>query len=168
MTEFGIVVQRNIASELDWCQLGVVGFAFTRSLSYDMSIASSRAGSPPSAIYYLDFNFQCVLVSLRRSGSCRRFRLRLLLPVTYIFPSVRCFRRQVLSKMWPMKLAFRFIVHVCRNFVPSLSLCNTSSYFTRSAQLIFPIITFQNFSDISDPLSKVSKFQHQIQHFTSL
>jgi len=62
------------------------------------------------------------LLSLRSSSSF----LRLLppLPVTsiapFIFPSITCCRRQFLRKMWPIQLAFRFLIS-CRIFLCSLT-----------------------------------------------
>jgi hypothetical protein len=53
------------------------------------------------------FNFQYLLFSLRSSSSCLRL-LRLLLTRSLFF-SITCFRRQLLCKMRPIKLAsFRF------------------------------------------------------------
>ena len=68
-----------------------------------------------------------------------------------------CFRKQFLNKMWPIQFAFVLfivrssprwfcvIVHVAHD----LSNCSPS----------FPSTTFQNFPDISDTPSKLSKFQ---------
>jgi hypothetical protein len=59
------------------------------------------------------FNFQYPIVSLRSSSSS----LRLLphLPVISIhpsnFPSITCFRRQFLRKMWPIQLAFLLFIY---------------------------------------------------------
>jgi hypothetical protein len=41
--------------------------------------------------------------------------------------------------MWPIQLAF-LLSTVCMIFLSSLNLCNTSSFFTRSVQLIFSIL----------------------------
>jgi hypothetical protein len=50
-----------------------------------------------------------------------------------------CFIRQFLRKIWPIQLAFlRFIGR--RIFRSSVTLCNTSSFLTRSVQLIFSIL----------------------------
>ena len=69
------------------------------------------------------FNFQYLLVPLRSSGSCLRLLIRL--PVASIFPSITCFRRQFLRKIWPIQSAFRFLIS-CRIFLCSLTLSNTS------------------------------------------
>jgi hypothetical protein len=86
------------------------------------------------------FNFQYPLSSLRSSCNCL-----LLLPrrnitsnLPYIAPST-CFRRQFLPKIWPIHLAF-FLFIVCRIPLSSLTLCNTSLFFTRSIQLIFSVL----------------------------
>jgi hypothetical protein len=52
---------------------------------------------------------------------------------------------------------------VCRMSLYSFTLCNTPSFFTRSVQQIFSILsstTIQNLPGISDLLSKVSKFMN--------
>ena len=62
------------------------------------------------------FNFQCSLVSLTSSSSCLYLLLRL--PITSVLPSmvpsIMCFRRQFLHKMWPIQLAFLHFV-VCKD-----------------------------------------------------
>ena len=52
------------------------------------------------------FNFQYSLVSLRSSNSCLRLLPRPPSLLTSIFPSVTCFRRQFLRKMWRIQSAF--------------------------------------------------------------
>ena len=85
-------------------------------------------------------NFQYASVSIRSSSSCLRllprFTITSILPS--IFPSITCFRRQFLRKMWSIQLAFLHLL-VCRTFVSS-TLCTTSSFFTRSVQPIFSIL----------------------------
>jgi hypothetical protein len=69
------------------------------------------------------FNFQYFLFSLRSSSSCLRLLPRLL--IIYLlpsnFPSITCFRRQFLRKMWPIQLAFLLFI-VCTIFLSSLTL----------------------------------------------
>ena len=55
----------------------------------------------------ISFNFQYLLVSLRSSSSSSHLLSRF--SDTYIFPSLACFRRRFLRKMWPVQLAF----HCC-------------------------------------------------------
>ena len=87
------------------------------------------------------FNSQYPLLSLRSSSNFLRLLPRL--PVTsiplFIFPSITHCRRQFLRKMWPIQFAFRFLIS-CRIFLCSLTLSNTSSFLTRSVQLIFSIL----------------------------
>jgi len=53
------------------------------------------------------FNFQYPLFSLWSSSSCLRLlRLPVLSTYPYNFPSITCFRRQFLCKMWPTELTF--------------------------------------------------------------
>jgi hypothetical protein len=54
------------------------------------------------------FNFQYPLVSLRSSSSCLQLLPRL--HFTSVFPSVRCFRRQFVPKMWPIQLVFLIFI----------------------------------------------------------
>ena len=66
-----------------------------------LHIVRSRASS---------FNWQNPLLSLRSSSSFLRLLPRLVVTsiCPFIFPSITCFRRQFLRKMWPIQLAFRF------------------------------------------------------------
>ena len=57
----------------------------------------------------------------------------------FIFPSVTCFRKPFLRKMWPIQLAFFHFI-VCRIFLFFLTLRNTFSFLTRSVKLIFTIL----------------------------
>ena len=52
------------------------------------------------------------LLSLRSSNSFLRLLPHLLVTSSspFIFPSITCFRRQFLRKMWPIQLAFRFLI----------------------------------------------------------
>ena len=56
------------------------------------------------------FKWEYPLLSLRSSSSFLRLFPRLLVTSIspFIFPSITCFRRQFLRKMWPIQLAFRF------------------------------------------------------------
>ena len=76
------------------------------------------------------------------SSSSSSFRLFPRLPVTSILPSslrsVTCLRRQFLRNMWPIQLTFHIFI-VRRIFLSFFTLCNISSFFVRSVQLIFSI-----------------------------
>jgi len=93
------------------------------------NIVRSRASS---------FKWEYPLLSLRSSSSFLHLLPRL--PVTsippFIFPSITHCRRQFLRKMWPIQLAFRFLIS-CRIFLCSLTLSNTSSFLAWSVQLVF-------------------------------
>ena len=97
-----------------------------------LHIVRSRASS---------FKWKYPLLSLRSSSSFLRLLPRLLATSIspFIFPSITCFRRQFLRKMWPTQLAFRFLIS-CRIFPCSLTLSNISSFLTWSDQLIFSIL----------------------------
>ena len=114
---------------------------------------------------------------LRSSSTC----LRLLpsLPVTSIlpsiFPSITCFRRQFLRKVWPIQLTFlMFIVYgILILSLTSVTLLHFSN--DRSNQS-FPSLystKSEKFAGIFEWLSQLSQFQHlhtavlQMQHSTS-
>ena len=96
------------------------------------------------------FNWQYPLLSLRSSSSFLRLIPRLLVTsiCPFIFPSITCCRRQFLRKMWPIQLAFRFLIS-CRIFFCSLTLSYTSSFLTWSVQLIFSILLQHHISKLS-------------------
>ena len=109
------------------------------------------------------FNFQYPLLFLRKSSSSVRLLPRL--PVTHILPSIfpltTCCRRQFLRKMQPIHLAF-LLFTVRRTFLSFITLCNTSSFLTRSVQLISIVLQhhISKRSGISDTIYEVSNFQH--------
>ena len=72
------------------------------------------------------FKWEYPLLSLRSSSSFLRLLPRLLVTSisAFIFPSITCFRRQFLRKMWPIQLAFRFRISR-RILLCSLTLSNT-------------------------------------------
>ena len=106
-----------------------------------LHIVRSRASS---------FKWEYPLLSFRSSSSFLRLLPRLL--VTYIspfiFPSITCFRRLFLRKMWPIQLAFRFLIS-CRIFLCSLTLSNTSSFLTAVTIIIIIVVVFQGFKILS-------------------
>ena len=129
---------------------------------------------PSSATY---FSLQYPLLSSRSHSRWVRLLPRLLLSsiLTSVFPLITCFGRRFLRKVWPIHL-FSLLVIVCRIFLPSLTLCNTSSFLTRSVQLIFSIILQHHISKISRhfwstvrsvPISAPKQPVLQMQHFAS-
>ena len=95
------------------------------------------------------FKWEYPLLSLRSSSSFLRLLPRLLVTSIspFIFPSITCFRRQFLRKMWPIQLAFRFRISR-RIFLCSLTRSNTSSFLTWSIQLIFSILLQHHISKL--------------------
>ena len=95
------------------------------------------------------FKWEYTLLSLRSSNSFLRLLPRLLVTSIspFIFPSVTCFRRQFHRKMWPIQLAFRYLIS-CRIFLCSLTLSN---FFIShiSVQLIFSILLQHHISKLS-------------------
>ena len=95
------------------------------------------------------FNLQQPLFSLRLSSNCLRY-LPLLPFISIhpsIFPSIACCRRQVLRKMSPTQLTFLIFI-ARRIFLSSLTVCNNSSFFTLSVQLI-SILLYRHISKLS-------------------
>ena len=74
-----------------------------------LHIVRSRASS---------FKWEYPLLSLRSSSSFLRILPCLLVTSIspFIFPAITCFRRQFLRKLWPIQLAFRFLIS-CRIFL---------------------------------------------------
>jgi len=87
-----------------------------------LHIVRSRASS---------FKWEYPLLSVRSSNTF--LRLLPCLPVTsvpsFIFPSVTRCRRQFRHKKWPIQFAFRLCIS-CTIFLSSVTLSNTSSFFT--------------------------------------
>ena len=105
-----------------------------------LHIVRSRASS---------FKWEYPLLSWRSSSSFVLLLPRLLVTSIspFIFPSITCFRRQFLRKMWPIQLAFRFLIS-CRIFLCSLTLSNPSSFLTWSVQQIFSILLQHHISKL--------------------
>ena len=77
-----------------------------QSLHRFLHIMRSRASS---------FKWEYPVLSLRSSNSFLRLIPRLLVTSIspFILPSITCFRRQFLRKMWPIQVAFHFLIS-CR------------------------------------------------------
>jgi hypothetical protein len=93
------------------------------------------------------FNLQFLLFSLKSSSSC--FHHYPCLPFAAIlppiFPLVMCFRRQFQYNMWLLQLAFTLY----SMFLSPFTLCNTSSFLTRSVQQIFSLPLQHHISKLS-------------------
>ena len=120
------------------------------NLSNDNSKASSKRFLHIVRSTASSFDWQYPLLSLRSSSSFLRLLPHLLFTsiCPFIFPWITCCRRQFLRKMWPIQLAFRFLIS-CRIFLCSLTLSNTSSFLTWSIQLIFSILLQHHISKLS-------------------
>ena len=140
------------------------GYVFIQSSS---SVICQTTGPKPLPKRFLhimrsrasSFNWQYPLPSLRSSSNFLRLLHRLLVTsiCPFIFPSITCCRRQFLRKMWPIQLAFRFLIS-WRIFLCSLTLRNTSSFLTWSVQLIFwmnniQVLIFHPYTCISSYLA---------------
>ena len=113
------------------------------------------------------FNLQYPLVFLRSSSSCLCPLPHI--PITSILPSIFStitrFRRQFQHKMWPIQLAFLFLLFAGYSSAPCLFVILLHFSHGRSnwSSLSFLNTTFQNFPGISDLLSEMFRFQHHIQ-----
>jgi hypothetical protein len=138
-----------VADEMMMGKVFLPVLLFTLSISFhesSLSVICQTTGPQPFPKRFLhlmrsrasSFKWEYPLLSPRSCSNFLRLLPRLL--VTYscpcIFPSITCFRRQFLRKIWPIQLAFRFLIS-CRIFLCSLTLSNTSSFLTWSVQLIF-------------------------------
>ena len=98
----------------------------TPALSFIHSVFCLTTGPkpPPKLLLHLvrsrasSFKWEYPLLSLTSSSSFLRLLPRLLVfsISPFIFPSITCFRRQFLRKMWPIQLASRFLIS-CRIFL---------------------------------------------------
>ena len=122
-------------------------FSFAGLLAVERT--TSRRMATGDAVRSTAFNFQYPLASLRSSSSCL-CRLPCI-PSTSIpplFPSITCFRRQFLHNMQPIQHAYLLYI-VCKIFLCSLTLRNTSSFVTQSVQLMFSILFQHHISKLS-------------------
>ena len=109
------------------------------------------------------FKWEYPLLSLRSSSSFLRLLPGLLVTSIspFIFPSITCFRRQFLRKLWPIQLAFRFRIS-CRIFLCSLTLSNTSHFshdyqvLNRNFLILLWISSLYFVNQITDPWSCLS------------
>jgi len=124
--------------------------------SYSVFCLTTGPKPPPKQFLHIvrsrasSSKWEYPLLSLRSSSSFLRLLPRLLATSIspFIFPSITCFRRQFLRKMWLIQLAFRFLIS-CRIFLCSLTLSNNSSFLTWSVQLIFSILLQHHISKLS-------------------
>jgi hypothetical protein len=132
-TLFSVLDSRGSTRTKEMCNvINHLAVCLTTRPKRALRIVRSRASS---------FRCEYPVLTLRSSSSFLRLLPRL--PVTY--PSFYVYlnnmlysRRQFLSKMWPIQLAFRLLIS-CRIFLCSFTLSNTSSFLTRSVHLIFSI-----------------------------
>ena len=140
---------------------------FTYSFIHSVFCRTTGLKLPPKGFLHIvrsrasSFKRGYPILSLRSSSSFLRLLPRLLFTFIspFIFPSITCFRRQFLRKMWPNQLAFRFLIS-CRIFLCSLTLLHFSHDRSNWSSPSFSTTTFQNFPGISCLLLEASKFQH--------
>ena len=124
---------------------------FTLSFIHSVFCLTTGPMPPPKRCLHIvrsrasSFKWAYPLLSLRSSSSFLRLLATSISP--FIFRLITCFRRQFLRKMWPIQLAFRFLIS-CRIFLCSLTLSNTSSFLTWLVQLIFSILLQHHISKL--------------------
>jgi hypothetical protein len=98
-------------SQLRFTFLSVLKYVFIHSssiLSHDRSKTLPKRFFPIARSRAYSFKWEYPALSLRSSSSLLRLLPRLLVtPISpFIFPSITCFRRQTLRKMWPSLYMF--------------------------------------------------------------
>ena len=129
---------------------------FIHSFIHSVFCLTTGPKPPPKRCLHIvwsrasSFKREYPLLSLRSSSSFLRLLPRLLATFisTIIFPSITCFTRQFLRKMWSIQLAFRFLIS-CRIFLCSLTLSNVYSFLTCSVKMIFSILLQHHISKLS-------------------
>ena len=129
--------------------------SWTKFIHSVFCLTTGSKSSPKRFLHIVLFRASSIkweypLLSLRSSSSFLRLLPRLLVTSIspFIFPLITSFRRQFLCKMWPVQLAFHFLIS-CGIFLCSLTLSNTSSFLTWSVQLIFSILLQHHISILS-------------------
>ena len=119
------------------------------SLSYNRSTVSSKASSHSVPYSSCPFSLHYPLFSLRSYSICLRILPRLLLLSIFpsILPSIGCLRRPVPTRdvTNPVSLPSFYLR---MTLLSPLTLCNTSSFLTRSVQLIFSILLQHHISKL--------------------
>jgi len=108
---------------------------------YSLQQVLHRARSSDSS-----FKLQYFVFYTRSFSRCLRLLPRF--PVTSTFPSVTCFEKRHLRQIWPTQLTF-LLCFTCRMFLFSSPLRNTSSFITRSIQMVFYILIKQHISKLT-------------------
>ena len=82
------------------------------SVAYYSSVASSKNEFSKECDLVLPLSISSILFfSLRSPSSCvHHLHLPAISVLSSIFPSIMCFRRQFLCKMWPIELAFLLVI----------------------------------------------------------
>ena len=155
--------------------------SFIDSLIHSVFCLTSGPKPPPKRFLHIvrsrasSFKWEYPLLSLRSSISFLRLlpRLHVTSISPFIFPSITCFRRQFLRKMWPIQLAFRFLIS-CRIFLCSLTLSNTSSFLTWNYIYIYIyctlfIVVFKCISSVTPNVNRLHtySFSHNFQTHSS-
>jgi len=120
-----------------------------------LHIVRSRASS---------FKWEYPFLSLRSSSIFLRLVPRLLVTSIspFVFPSITCFRRQFVRKVWPIQLAFRFLI-LCRiNTAYVDEICSQGIYIKIYSHLILLPVSDIQTTLYSKILSNTSDFSQKL------
>ena len=130
--------------------------SFIHSFIHSVFCLTTGPKPPPKRCLHIvrstafSFKWEYPLLSLRSSSSFLRLLPRLLATSIspFIFPSITCFRRQFLRKMWPIQLAFLFLIS-CRIFLVFMKVKNffwrfKNIWINDKCTLIFMLYFFHN------------------------
>ena len=109
------------------------------------------------------FKCEYPLLSLRSSSSFLRFLPRL--PVTpippFIFPSITRCRSQFLRKMWPIQLAFRFLISF-KNMYNEIICSWVKRDKLDATCFIITLFSVQHVSDVNTPILRSVRLIHWV------
>ena len=126
-----------------WYSAGVGGTVLV-PLYYYYSVVCLTTGPKPPPKRFLhivrskasSFKWEYPLLSLRSSSSFLRLLVTSISP--FIFPSITCFRRHFLRKMWPIQLAFRFRISRRRKTTTAIGI--SVSIYVRVVDALSPVL----------------------------
>ena len=142
------------------CMISIICYLTTLSVAKSLFIPQSVLTTVPHTLpkpvllrvwsSASSFKLQYPLFPVRSSNSCLRLIPRLPINsfLSYIFHSIMCLISQFQRERWPIQSAFPLLI-VCMIFLSSLTLCNTSSFITRSVHLVFSTLLLHHISNFS-------------------
>ena len=147
----------------------------SRTLSYDRANSWSKASSPQSATQFFLFKFSvpsCCLQVFQDMLTSSVFSFPPFYPsfCRSFLPSITCFKRHSLHKMWPVHLVFLCFIE-CRMSLFSFTFCKNlilCTVFATDFHISFPATHFQNFKLFLIYFSKCPSFKSYCSQFHTL